>query len=87
MTTRAILELTTTIQPGDLLLFSDGTQHYAASYPKETDKRAGSWWMVSVKTSWGRMPTGLSGIARVTRNNVVIWDISNERLPVQRSLI
>jgi hypothetical protein len=85
--TRAITELVTLIQPGDCLTLLSGDVYESAGSPvNPAAYRRGQHWIVSVRTSWGRMPIDLYTVVRVERGGIVVWDKNGERVPVQMEM-
>lgn len=99
---RAIIELVTAIQPGDLLKLCSGSAYISAGGPVNTcdhlrrerggiasPMRYGLWmagWLVSVKTDFGYMPVSLGVVMEVWRGKVLVWSASGERVPVQMEM-
>lgn len=84
---RVVIELSQIVQPGDLLTCSDGTRETAASLPYNQAKyRRGNAWICSIKTSWGYCPMSLGCVTMVERDGRIVWDVNNERVPIQQAL-
>jgi hypothetical protein len=84
---RAIAELSTLIQAGDMLTLQSGSRYVAGGAPQNRDTQGFlPAWLVSVNIGGCWTPVNLYTIVRVERGGRVTWTVSGERVPVQQAL-
>lgn len=100
---RAVLELSTIIQPGDLLTLVSGSAFISAGSPANSADymkrerggianpyRYSMWinsWLVSVRMDSCCIPVNLYAVVRVERGEVEIWNVEDKRTPIQDKVL